>query len=174
MLFRIASDPVARVWSGVNSIEVPADIVEAAPAIYFGGGALVNIPDLEQVINGVASRIEVTVSGVDAETLRLAREESASAKGAKVHIGDVYLDDDWQVVEVEWIAVLRVDTITTSHQGTTRSITISISTEDTDRSKAPIAFWSDADQRRRSPTDRFFDHIAGIAAGTSRRFGPTE
>ena len=174
MLFRIAADPVARIWSGVGNLDIPADIVEPSPATYLGGGSLVNIPELDQVINGTASRIDVTVSGVSTATLALAIEESASVKGAKVHIGNVYFDDDWQIADVEWIAVLRADTLTTARQGQTRSITLSIGTDFTDRSRAPVAFWTDADQRRRSPTDRFFDHIAGISSGTSRRFGPSD
>jgi hypothetical protein len=174
ILFRIATDPVTRVWSGVNSILIPADIVEPSPALYLGGGSLVNIPELDQVINGTAARLDITVSGVSAATLALAIEEAATVKGAKVHIGNVYFDDDWQIDDVEWIAVLRADTLTTARQGTTRSITLSIGTDFTDRSRAPVSFWTDADQRRRSPTDRFFDHIAGISAGTSRRFGPSD
>jgi len=174
VLFRIAADPVARIWSGVGNLDIPADIVEPSPATYLGGGSLVNIPELDQVINGTASRIDVTVSGVSTATLALAIEESASVKGAKVHIGNVYFDDDWQIADVEWIAVLRADTLTTARQGQTRSITLSIGTDFTDRSRAPVAFWTDADQRRRSPTDRFFDHIAGISSGTSRRFGPSD
>lgn len=174
ILFRIASDPIARISSTVNSIIIPADIVETEPALYLGGGNLVNVPDLEQVINGTASRIEITISGVSAETQRLAMADAPSVKGAKCHIADIYLDDDWQVIDVEWLAVLRADFLTTARQGLTRSITISISTGDTDRSRAPISYWTDADQRRRSPDDRFFDHIAGISSGTSRRFGPDD
>lgn len=175
ILFRIASDPVARIGSFVAPRIIPADIVEAEPALYLGGGDLVNVPDLEQAINGTASRIEITVSGVNAETLRLAAEDAASVKGAPCHVGNAYFDDDWQLTEVEWLAVLRADFLTTARQGTTtRSITLSLGTGDTDRSHAPIAFWTDRDQNRRSPGDRFFDHQAGITAGTSRRFGTHE
>lgn len=172
VLFRIASDPVGRIWSGVNSLIIPADNVEPDAALYLGGGALVNLPELEQVINGTASRVDVVLSGVSDETQRLAREEAATVKGAECHIGNVYFDDHWQISEVEWIAVLRADYLTTGRNGTTRSITLSLSTDDTDRSHAPVSFWTDADQRRRSPTDRFCDHVAGISGGTSRRFGP--
>lgn len=176
ILFRVATDPPARVWSGVAPIEIPADIVESAPAIYLGGGALVNVPDFDQLINGTADRLQVTVSGVSAATLALAISDAQEVKGAAVHVGYVYLDDLWQITGVEWLGVFRADGLTTSNQtndkGRTRSISLSIGTTDTDRSRAPIAFWTDADQRRRSPTDRFFDHIAGITAGTSRRFGP--
>lgn len=176
ILFRIACEPVARIWSGVNAIEIPADIVEPSPAIYLGGGSLVKVPDFEQLINGTADRLNITISGVDLNTQRLALEDAGSVKGALVHIGYVVLDDDWQVDSVEWLGVFRADSLATSNtagQGTrTRSITLSIGTDDTDRSRAPVAFWTDADQRRRSPTDRFFDHVAGITSGNSRRFGP--
>lgn len=172
VLFRVASDPPARVWSGVNAIMIPADAVESAPALYLGGGSLVNIPELDQVINGTAARVDIVISGVSADSIRLAREDAESVKGAKCHVGEVYLDDDWQIVSVEWSAVLRADYLTTAHNGTSRSITLSLGTEGTDRSRSPISFWTDADQRRRSPTDSFFDHIAGITSGVSRRFGP--
>jgi hypothetical protein len=173
---RIACDPVARIWSGHGDLIVPADIVEAEPAIYLGGGGLVNAPDFDQLINGTADRLTLTVNGVVPETLALAVEEAASVKGAKVHFVRFEFDDDWQLTIVAYEAVFRADSLTTeskaSDTGRTRSVSLSIGTDYTDRSRAPVAFWTDADQRRRSPTDRFFDHIAGITAGTSRRFGP--
>jgi hypothetical protein len=119
-LIRIASDPVARVWSGVGDLVIPADAVESAPALYLGGGELVNLPDFQQLINGLAERIEFTVSGVSAETLRLALEDAPSTKGAKVHIGRAEFEDDWQLVAVEWETVFRADKLSissTDHQG---------------------------------------------------------
>lgn len=111
ILFRVACDPVARICSGVNPIVIPADIVEPAPARYLGGGALVQIPEIEQLINGTATRADITLSGVSAEAIRLAKEDAASVKGAKVHVGIAYQDDDWQLTEVEWVAVFRADTL---------------------------------------------------------------
>ena len=172
LLFRIASDPPARVWAGHGDLDIPADIVETSPARYLGGGELLDIPDIDQVINGAAGRYDIVVSGVVHETQRLATEDAASVKGAKCHIGRAWFDDDYQLAGVEWLAVLRADYLTTGRQGTTRTITLSLGTDDTDRSRAPISFWTDSDQRRRSPTDRFFDHIAQISQGISRRFGP--
>lgn len=175
-LLRIDSDPPARVWGGVGDLVIPADAIEDAPALYLGGGELVQIPELEQLINGTASRISVTVSGVAPETLRLALEDAPSVKGAAVHIGLVYFDDALQISEVEWLSELRSDALTIdsspAEEGRTRSITLSIGSDFTDRSKAPIALFTDQDQRRRSPTDAIFDHVSGINAGTSRPFGP--
>lgn len=177
-LLRIASDPPARVWSGVGNLEIPADIVEPAPAIYLGAGELLSAPDFQALINGVAERLEFTVSGVSAETVRLALEDAPSTKGAAVHLGRVDFDEDWQIIGVEWEAVFRADTLTVDSQGgngsRTRTITLSVGSGDTGRSYAPTAFFTDADQRRRSPTDAIFSHVGGISQGTSRRFGPAE
>lgn len=176
VLFRIDCDPPARLWSGVGDLVIPADAVEASPALYLGGGELVSIPDLEQALNASAARVEITVSGVAAATLALAREEAESVKGATAAVGLVHFGDDLAIAEVEWLGELRCDSLTTANEpsenGRTRSITLSMGTEDTDRSNAPAAYFTDADQRLRSPTDKIFDRIAGIAAGTSRRFGP--
>jgi hypothetical protein len=173
---RIDCDPPVRVWNGVGDLPVPADIVETSPAIYLGAGELINAPDFQDLINGVAERLSIQVSGVAAATLALAREEAPSVKGARVHFVLFEFDDDWQLTQVFYESVYRADSITTedkaSDNGRTRTITLSIGSNDTDRSRAPIAFWTDADQRRRSQTDAFFDHIAGISQGTSRRFGP--
>jgi hypothetical protein len=176
ILFRIAADPIGRIWGGHGDLVIPADIVEDEPALYLGGGQLVNVPDLEHLINGNAARLDVKVSGTSAETLRLAMEAAPSVKGAAVHIGIAYFDDDWQLTEVEWLAVLRADKLgidsDTATNGRTRSITLSVGTDFTDRSRAPVALFTDADQRRRSPTDAIFDHVAGISAGTARSYGP--
>lgn len=171
-LFRIDADPPARVWGGVGDLDIPADTIEPMVARYLGGGELVQIPELEQLINGTASRITVTVSGVATETQRLALEDAASVKGAAVHIGLVYLDDALQVDEVEWLAELRSDSLAIDRGDTSRTISLSIGSDFTDRSRAPIALFTHADQLRRSPTDVIFDHVAGINAGTSRPFGP--
>lgn len=173
LLFRIACDPPARVWSGHGDLPIPADIVEGAPAVYLGGGELLTLPDIDQIINGTAGRYDIVLSGIAPDVQALATEEAATVKGAKCHVGAAYFDDDLQLTAVEWIAVLRADFLTTARQGTTRSITLSLGTDNTDRSRAPISFWTDADQRRRSPTDLFCDHVAGITQGTSRKFGPT-
>lgn len=175
---RIGALPVARLWSGVGDLLVPADIVETAPAVYMGAGALLNAPDFQQLINGTAERLEVQVSGVSEEAMRLALDEGASVCGAKVHFVRFDFDEDWQLIEVEYEAVFRADKLTIESQdedagGRSRTLTLSIGTEDTNRSRAPLAYFTAQDQRRRSPTDRIFDHVAGIATGTSRRFGPS-
>jgi hypothetical protein len=177
-LFRIDCSPPARIWSGVGSITIPADAIETTGGTYHGGGAMLNAPDFQQLINGAAERIEFQVSGVTPEMLALATTEAASVKGAKVHLGRIEFDDNWQQTgTVEWEAQFRCDSLTVASQdggqsGRNRTITLSVATDDTNRSMAPMAFFTDADQKKRSSTDTIFDHVAAINAGTSRRFGP--
>lgn len=172
---RIDSDPVARLWTGFGSLPIPADIVEAEPAIYLGGGELLSAPDFEVPINYAAERIDISLSGVSASVMDIALEESASVKGAKVHFVRFYFDDSWQLVDVEYEAVFRADKLTfnseVSDGGRSRTLTLSIATEDTNRNRSPQAFFTDQDQRKRSPTDAIFSHVAGITQGVMRRFG---
>lgn len=173
----IACDPPALIWSGLGPLPLPADIVLAEPMIALGGSQLLSVPDFQQLINGTAERLDFTVSGVDDETLRLATEDAPSVKGAAVHIGTVQFDDDWQAESVEWEATFEARTLSVSRSGgqggqTTRTITLTIVAGESIRSRAPNSFFTDADQRRKYPTDAIFSHVAGITAGTSRRFGP--
>jgi hypothetical protein len=173
---RIDSDPVARLWTGFGNLIVPADIVESAPAIYLGGGELLTAPDFEVPINGTAERLDIQLSGVSADVMAIALEEAASVKGAKVHFVRFYFDDEWQLEDVEYDAVFRADKLTVNsddaERGRTRTLTLSIATEDTNRNRSPQAFFTDQDQRRRSPTDAIFSHVSQITQGVMRRFGP--
>lgn len=172
-LFRLECDPPAYLWSGVGDLIVDGDN-------YLGGGELLSgLPEIQQLINGTASRVEFTASGVDAETIRLAREDRASVNGAMVRIGTVPMNADWQIagpVDWEWEGVadvVTVDRTGTEDGGVVRSISLSVGSADTARSRLHLSLFTDSDQRRRSPDDAFFSHVGGITAGTSRRFEGT-
>jgi hypothetical protein len=173
---RIDTDDVFRLWSGFGDVLVPADIVEMEPAVYLGAGDLLNAPDFEQGINYTAERLDLQLSGASTRMVALALEEAGSIRNAKVHFATMRFDEDWQLVEVEYEAVFRADKITVESQdgdgGRTRSITLSIGSEDTNRSRAPMSYYTDQDQRRRSPDDAIFSQVAGITQGTTRLFGP--
>lgn len=174
---RIETDPVARLWGGVGDLTVPPDIVESEPALYLGAGELLNAPDFDQGINYTAERIEIQLSGVSSQLVALALEDAATIRGARVHFVSLRFDDQWQLEEVEYEAVFRADKITVGSQdgedgNRSRTITLSIGTEDTNRNRAPMAYFTDQDQRRRSPNDAIFSNVSGINQGTSRTFGP--
>lgn len=174
VLIRIGTTPPARLWSGSGDLRIAADDVEDADAaLYLGGGEILEgLTDFEQLINGTADRVDINVSGVAAATVKLALEDAPDVKGALVDIGVIEFDDLWQSAGVSWQARYRADKLTITRQAGQRSIGLSMGSDDTGRSRNPNAYWSDADQRRRSPDDAIFDHVSGINGGTSRSFGP--
>lgn len=177
-LFRLEADPPAYLWSGVGDLDVNGDaLVGAGITRYKGIGTLSGLPVLQNLINGVADRAEFTLSGVDAIALQYAHEDRESIPGSIIRIGSVVLADNGQPsgpVDWEWEGI--ADTISVDSQGgdngsRTRSITISAGTATVTRSTTSLDFFTDADQRTRSPDDAFFSYIAGIQNQT-RRFGP--
>lgn len=176
LVFRIGTPDAALFWSGHTDLFLPADDVLPEDAIALGGGDLISIPDLDQLINGVAQRLEITLSGVSERTVALAQEVAPDVPGASVDIGMVRFGADWQPTGVtwEWSGEARGLGVGSqpSDKGRTRTLTLTIAAGDTTRSRAPIAYFTDPDQRRRSSDDAVFDHVAGISQGTSRRWGP--
>lgn len=176
-IFRLETDEPAMLWTGHGDLLLPPDDILPSATIALGGGDLVNLPDLEQLINGTAQRIEVTLSGVSERTVQLAAEEAREVSGASAYIGRIQFDEQWQQsgpVVWEWSGEGRGLVVggDDGEGGRTRTITLKLGSGDTTRSRAPLAFFTDADQRRDFPTDAFFSHVAGINAGTSRRWGP--
>lgn len=176
-LLKIDTPDPARIWSGFGDLVIPADTVEPAPATYLGAGELLSVPDFQQLINGVAERLEFEVSGVSEETLRYALEEAADVENAAIYVGRIDFDESWQQLgPVEWEATFRADCLTVDSNANggrrIRTLKLSVGTADTGRTYAPVSYFTDADQRVRSPTDAICDHVARINLGTSRIFGP--
>jgi len=177
ILFRLESPTPAYLWSGVGPLPVAGDALAGATT-YKGAGQLLDVPELKQLINGVADRIEVAVSGVDTGIQALASDEAPGVQGSLVRIGTLALDSMNQPVgAVDWEWEGRADVVGVDRQASedgsvVRSVSLSIGAGDTGRSKADLRFFTDADQRRRSPDDAFFSNIGKISAQVTRPFGP--
>lgn len=176
-IFRLETNEPAMFWTGHGDLLLPADDVLPEETIVSGGGDLVSLPEIEQLINGTAQRVEVTISGVSQRAVALAAEETPEVSGAAAYIGRIQFDEDWQLagpVVWEWTGEGRALTVggEDGSEGRTRSITLRLGSGDTTRSRAPLSFFTDADQRRDFPTDAFFSHVGAINSGTSRRWGP--
>lgn len=176
-VFYIATPDPAVFWSGHGPLLLPADDVVPDPVVIMGAGELVDIPALEQLINGKAQRLEVTMSGVSEETVAIAAEEALSIAGSAVSIGRIEFDEAWQIVDVEWewFGEARGLTVNSqpADQGRNRSITLSVVAGDPSRRRPALAFFTDADQRYDFPDDAVFSNVAGISQGTTRRWGPS-
>lgn len=170
---RIASDPPALFWTGLGPLSLAADYVIPEDAIAVGAGELISIPEIEELINGTAQRLEFIMSGVSAHTVRLALEDAPSVEGATVDMGRIEFDQDWQQAgPIEWEYRFEARKLTVAREEGRRTISLTIVQGDTKRSRVPMAFFTDADQRRRYPTDAIFSNVASISGGISRRWGP--
>lgn len=181
VLVHINCDPPALLWSGLGPLVIPDDAVIAGPMTALGGGELISVPDFQELIGGTAERLDFIVSGVSEDTVRFAIEDAETVRGARVDIGTIQFDrNDWSIESVEWEGTFEARSLSVSRPQTgqdgqvVRSITLTIVQGSTTRARAKLAFFTDADQRRRSADDDIFSHVARINAGTSRRFGPSE
>ena len=179
IVVRIDCDPVCLIYGGFGNLLMPADSVIPVPETALGAAELLNVPDIEGLINGSAGRYEFTVSGVTPHMTRLALEDAPSVRNARVDVGIIKFDGDWNIAAVEWEAVLEARALTVSRPQEqdgqiTRSISLTVAHGETQRARAPNSHFTDQDQRRRSATDAIFSNVGGISAGTTRRFGPND
>jgi hypothetical protein len=162
------ADPV-RIWTGHGGLQVGA-------TFYDGTGQIIDLPDIKALINGIADRLDITISGVSEDAVRLLEQDRNTIPQSPARIGRVSFDDEWQETGIEWLWRGVADTVTINSQpsdnGRIMSFSFGFASGNTRRSNPRIAFFTDADQRKRSADDAFFSHIGQISAGTTRKFGP--
>lgn len=162
-LLMAKSGPV-RAWTGVGDYQLPADELDEEGGVYQGIGLVGDIPALRQLIGGTAERVDFSLNGADDETLRLADRDADEVRKAQVNVGIVFFDDDWQPVDdVAWLwdGTADVPSVERSGDGETaiRRVNLSVGSAFTDRTRPHLTFYTDADQRRRSPTDAFCSRV---------------
>lgn len=176
ILWRLAVPDPVRLWSGHGDLDIPVDEVEYATARYRGAGELLPVPEIKQLLNGAADRLDFVVSGVSEATVRLALEDAPLVENAELRLGEVLFDADWQVLSVKWRWQGLCDIVTVEDReteaGRIRSVSVSARVNDAYRSNPQPSYWTDQDQRRRSSDDAFCNQVAGITTGVTRRFGP--
>lgn len=175
-LMRLGTTPPTRIWCGIGGLTIAADAIELdAPNIYQGVGELLSLPAVSQLINGLAERIEYQLSGdvVTAEVAALARSDADAIRSASVFLGFLIFDRDWQIVSpTTWLWEGIADSLSDTWDGTSgeiqRSISLSVGSVMTGRKRPINSYCTDADQKRRSADDDFFDQINKYEAGATR------
>lgn len=179
LLFRLATPNPVRLWAGPGELAVPSDTVETVDgALYQGSGALPDLPTLESLINGTASRIELSLSAPDEDgrLAALAESEAVSARNRLAVFGLWPLDKDWQPVgAVRWIwrgvshgTASVTDRRSAMNQITTVSLTIG--SRFTGRRQGKAFFWTPTDQALDAPGDRGFDNVAALSQGVEKKW----
>lgn len=165
VFLRIDSDPAIALWLGFGDIAVPVNDLDLAGQTYRGLGALVGIPELEQLLNGESARADFSMSGVPAAIAALAEGQFAEIEGEAVNIGYSAMDADWQLSgALLWVWDGRVDVLNIAMQATQSGVQVytlelSVGTANTGRSRPDYANWTDAQHQRAHPGDLFFNHV---------------
>lgn len=179
LLIKMNTGPWLRLWSGVGKHEMAANNIDTEGGVYLGTGELIGLPVVSQLINGVAERVEFTLSGVDATTLALVDEGASDVRSAATHLGLVAFDDDLQAAtSAVWVWEGEADVPRVSRQSsgdggqfdTVRTVSLSVGSVFTGRRRPHHAYITQADQRARSPTDAGMDRTGIYNLGTTRKW----
>lgn len=178
-LFRLDTDPVCRFWLGVGDCQVGANALDASGATYSGLGQLVDLPALQQLINGVADRVSINASGVSADVAFLAAAGSDTVKNKATAIGMLIFGPDWQQLGIPiWLWNGFADFVTLDQQADTsgkggliRTVGLSIGSLFTIRRRRGLSYLTDQDQQLRHPGDKFCERTA--LYGQANKVWPT-
>ncbi len=176
MLVKSTGPSWIRLWTGVGNFEQPVDAVDTTGGTYLGLGILGGIPAMNQLINGIAERVEFTLSGVDELAINLADAEADTVRRADTYIGMQLFDEDYQRVDgVYWLWNGKADTPkTASEMGQDgieiRTMSLSVGSPFVTRRRPGLSYFNGIDQRAISPTDAFCDRAVLYTQETSIRW----
>lgn len=177
IFFRLDVDPPVRIWLGFGDIRPGVNVLDPTGATYHGFGEIAAVPAVKQMINGAAERVEFSLSGVEGEVLELAAAHDAEAvKGKRVSVGFAVMDAAWQLVgPVRWIRHYTADFLTIQQQPTDdpatpiiRTLSLSCGSLMTTRRRPALGYFTNQDQQRRSPGDRFCERTPKYAPGFNK------
>lgn len=155
-----------RLWNGNGQLET------VDGAVWEGIGQLGGVSGIEQAVNGEAPQATFTLSGIDADIMRLARDEfEAQVKGRLVYVliqffgvDDEDDPDNQRPLDAPyslWCGRILSPTFTLDANGE-RSVSIAAESLFSLRSRPNYAMYTDADQRRRFPGDRGFEFVGSL------------
>ena len=154
-----------RAWFGVGDFDHIVDDVETDGGTYKGVGEIGEMPSLQQLVNGVASRIDLSISGVSQRIIDLINEDADSVRSCRVNIGLQFFSDLAPVGDTLWLwqgeaDSLRTDSVSSPDFGRTRTATLSIGSATTGRRRPRFNNWTRVQQRARSILDAFCDRVS--------------
>lgn len=165
--------PPKRVWTGPRVYTLPADDTDTSGGDYLPLG-LATLPTFDIMLGGDASEYSFLLRGDD-EALIASVDEPANFSGATMYFGELRFDNRWQPLdEVDWFTTLEAETIGVNigqSEGGNRTAVVEVvaSTAQTDRRMADHIYWSSNEQAIISPTDKAFEYVNLLSAGTRRR-----
>lgn len=177
VFFRLATDPVVRLWLGFGNIEPGVNAYDLSGALYRGCGELLDVPAFRQLLNGAAERVRFGFSGVSGDVLSIAAGEASIVKGKAVAVGVGIMAQGWTLIgEIRWCAFYVADYLSIDQsaaapgQAVTRSVGLSCGSRFTGRRRPSLSYLSDQDQQARYPGDLFCNLVGNYAHGFSKQW----
>lgn len=177
-VMHMQTDPVVRAWTGIGSLRLEADSVDTEGGTYGGIGMMQDTPAIQSLVNGVAQRMDLTLSGVDQEILALVDGDAENVRSKQVDIGLLFMGEDWQPITTPlWVWQGQADFISTDSGSSpdfarTKSVTLSIGSITTGRRRARLSYFTKVQQRERSSTDAFCDFVSRYSADSEIKWPP--
>lgn len=167
-----------RLYAGANDFPLDADAVETDGGLYEAagrwGGAL---PEVDQLMDGQAQGLTLSLSAVDLTTARLFLQDRHEVVGAPAAFGWAVLDERYRLGgAVRWplrgvLSQPRLQRQKAGPETTTRILSATLISGAWLRRRGEHAYFSKADQRRAYPTDGSCDRV-GLYAGETTRPWP--
>ncbi len=166
VLFDFVTTPM-RLWRG-NGRLVTNDAAEWLAIGTFG-----DMKGIEQAVNGQAPQATFTLSGIDAEIMRLARDEFATevkARMARVYVQFFGVEDEddpgnQRCLDLPypiWAGRMLTPSFAADEESGERSVTISAESIFSLRSRPRWAMYTDRDQQQRYPGDKGFQFVGSL------------
>lgn len=134
---------------------------------------LMKIDGLGVSSSAESQAVTLSMNGVDSDLLALCIEQTPEANQQLITLYVQLFDEDWQLVGTPvpvWWGFMQPPRIDRSAMsgidGSQQLIKISAENAFFNRSRPPYGRYSDRDQKKRSPTDKFFQFATSLANAT--------
>lgn len=144
-----------RFWTGIGNKTWDSKT-------WTGTGVLGGISAVQERGGALAGSVTLKLSGIPSEFLALAMADTS--QGAKVTVWLALFDENWAVIGDPWRAVRgKTDVHRITMGGKTGDISVTVITPMTGLKRVRTVLWTDAEQQRRFPGDKFFEYTASMA-----------
>jgi hypothetical protein len=172
IFFTLKTTPPLNFWLGTADIIAGIDSVTPDGTLFLGGGRLIGVPTLEQLVNGKSDKVIFTISGVDAATGQTVLDTMPDVRYKNLFISITTLDTYFQPVNKPvplWKGYASHQTkhisSVSGNDARTMSIDLTVVAGNNTRARSAQALWSYSQQLAKHPGDLFCKNTGRIGRG---------
>lgn len=155
LLAEIMYPTPVRMWTGIGDLAWNSHT-------WTGVGVFGGISSIQERGGALAGTVTLKLSAIPSEFLALAMGDAN--QGCRVSVWLSLFDENWDVIGNPWRAVRgKTDVHRINVGGKSGDISVTVITPMTGLKRPRVRLWTDADQQRHHPGDKFFEHGASMA-----------